>query len=149
MFIRNTVNILQLEPARGYTLPLPVLPRLRLQCAMCKERISSTSCIGLSSVVAPQIWLILLFLGRPRLPFPIGLYVSIYRDGPFVCMVKPIVYVFTCSVIETRYLSSSCYSKLPFGTVSSLARNTGHGMLVTKTKAVPLHATNALGGRGV
>jgi hypothetical protein len=35
---------------------------------------SSSSCIGLSSVAAPQIWLTHLFLGRPRLLFPVGLY---------------------------------------------------------------------------
>jgi len=35
---------------------------------------SSSSCIGLLSVAAPQIWLIHLFLGWPRLLFPVGLY---------------------------------------------------------------------------
>jgi hypothetical protein len=39
---------------------------------------SSTSCIGLSSVATPQIWLIHLFFGRPRLLFPVGLYDSVY-----------------------------------------------------------------------
>lgn len=40
---------------------------------------SCTSCIGLSSVASPQIWLIHLFLGRPILLFPVGLYYIKYH----------------------------------------------------------------------
>jgi hypothetical protein len=45
----------------------------------CVDSSSSTLCIGLLPVAAPQIWLIHLFLGRPRLLFPVGLYDSMYR----------------------------------------------------------------------
>jgi hypothetical protein len=40
---------------------------------------SSTSCFELSSIAAPKIWVVHLFLGRSRLLFPVDLYDNMYR----------------------------------------------------------------------
>jgi hypothetical protein len=74
----NHSHVISYPHQTSFFLPFPYIP-LIYSSSLLFDPSSSTSWTGLLLVAAPHIWLIHLFLGRPRLLFPVGLYGSMYR----------------------------------------------------------------------